>query len=82
MSTKTKSIKVTARELLFFKDNWPVGLPSLIAESLERDGLTVTRNKVHRELTTIKDEYDPVIIQRAHEVIKLIKGVEFNPQEK
>ena len=75
-----KTIKVSARELIFFKKNWPTGLPTLIANALAAQGRRdINRNKVHRELTTIKHEYDADVINKAREIIKVTKRVEFNP---
>lgn len=75
---KAKIRKVTTEELLFIKANWLYGLPTLIAESLKNeDEVSLTRHQVHRELTTIKEEYDTRIVDKALELIKTIKGIDF-----
>lgn len=75
-----KKIKVSARELVFFKNHWLSGLPTLVSNALRAEGRTdMNRSKVHRELTTIKHEYDADVINKAREIIKVTKRVEFNP---
>lgn len=77
-----ETIKVSARELLFIKKNWPSGLPARISDALTASGRDdLTRWKVHRELTTIKDEYDKDVILKAREIIEVTKGVKFNPED-
>lgn len=74
-----EKIEVDAREILFFKENAPNSLVSLIMESLSEQGHELNRTQVWRELTTIKKSYLKIVIEEARRLIKAIKGVEYNP---
>jgi hypothetical protein len=70
-------IKVSVEELKFMKDNAPKAFASSISEALLKEGYEVSRVKVHQELTTLKDTYDPRIIEAARRVLLFFRGVKF-----
>ena len=67
---------VDVRELVFIKENAPSNLGALIAENLK-----MNRSTVNNEISRIKKEYDPAIITEARRLLKVIKNVEYNPEE-
>jgi len=73
----TKKIEVAGNELQFFRKNAPKGFAGLIAEQLSEEGHKIGRIKVHAELHTIKDGYDEKIINTARQVLKNLKGLEY-----
>jgi len=78
MSTATL-IEVSGNELQFIRINAPKAFAGTISEALKTDGYIIGRVKVHQELHTIKDRYDLVIINKARELLKAIKNIEFEP---
>lgn len=72
-----EKIQVDAREIIFFKENAPTGLVSLIIENLKAEGVEINRVQVHREITTVKKVYLKPVIHEARRLIKAIKGVEY-----
>lgn len=77
----TTLIEVSGNELQFIRQHAPKAFTRTIAEALTTDGYPVDRVKVHQELHTIKDGYDPVIINKTRELLKAIKKVEFDAKE-
>jgi hypothetical protein len=72
-------MKVDAREIVFIKENAPKAFPRLIIESLEAKGVSkLNRTAVHTEISTLKDTYNPVIIEEARRLLYLIKGVKYS----
>lgn len=71
-------MKVDAREIVFIKENAPKGFPRLIVESLESQGLQYDRIRVHKELFTLKNDYNDVVIEEARRLLHLIKGVKYS----
>lgn len=80
MNTATL-IEVSGNELQFIRQHAPKAFAGTIAEALTAEGYLVDRVKVHQELHTIKDGYDPIIINKSRELLKAIKKVEFDPHE-
>lgn len=79
---KNDTVQIDHRELLFFKRNAPnKGFASLVAEMLEKDGIQISRVRVHQELTTIKDRYNRSVIEKAREVLKGLTGEEYDPEK-
>lgn len=76
----TKKIEVTGNELQFLRRNAPKGFASIIVDQLKDQGYNVGRVKVHQELHTIKDFYDYNIISEARNVLKRLKGLEYQGQ--
>lgn len=75
-----EKIQVDAREIIFFKENAPTGLVSLIIENLKEKGIEINRVQVHREITTIKKNYLKEVIFEARRLIKAIKGIEYKQE--
>lgn len=73
-------MKVDDREILFIRQNSPVGFPRLIQEALEAKGIHMNRTLIHKEIRTLKDNHVDEIIITAREIIKAVKRVEYNPQ--
>jgi len=74
---KTALIKLDHNELIFFRKYAPKGFPRIVCDELLAEGYSTNRIKVHNEITTIKDEYDERIIQKARVVLKQKTGREF-----
>ena len=71
-------MRVDDREILFIKRNAPVGFPRLIQEKLEADGHVVNRTVIHKEISTLKASYNPLVIVAARELLLAVKGVEYS----
>ncbi|MFD2962808.1 MULTISPECIES: hypothetical protein [Olivibacter] len=71
------TINVDAREILFIKEHAPKGFSRIIADSLQSEGITVDRVTVHKEISTLKTNYNKQVIETARRLLKAIKGVEF-----
>lgn len=78
---KKELIEVRPDELLFIRKNAPTAFARIVSESLMTDGHRIDRFKVHNELTTLKDNYDSVIINKARELLKVLSNVEYQPNE-
>lgn len=76
----TKKIEVDGNELQFMRRNAPKGFASIIVDQLKDQGYDVGRVKVHTELHSIKDFYDEHIISAARNVLKILKGLEYQDQ--
>lgn len=74
---KREFIKVSIEELQFIRNNSPKGFPRLVSEALTAIGYPIDRVRVHKELHTLKDNYDSIIILKTRELLKLIQKVEF-----
>lgn len=79
MSTTIKNplIKVSGNELQFIRKHAPTAFSRTIAEALAAEGHTVDRVTVHKELHSIKDNYNPIIIGKARQLLKDLYKVEF-----
>ncbi|WP_149525670.1 hypothetical protein [Sphingobacterium hotanense] len=73
-------IEVSGNELQFIRKHSPTAFPRTISEALIKEGYLIDRVTVHKELRTIKDGYDPRIISKARELLKLLSGVEYQDQ--
>lgn len=66
-------MKVDARELVFLRENGPSNFSALIS-----DNIGINRSTVNNELSRIKDNYNPVVINEARRLLKAIKGLEYS----
>ncbi|SJN51570.1 hypothetical protein FM120_31335 [Sphingobacterium faecium PCAi_F2.5] len=71
-------IEVTGNELQFIRRHAPTGFIRIVSQALIAKGHNINRVKVHQELHTIKDGYNPLIIDKARELLKVLAGVEFS----
>jgi hypothetical protein len=65
-------MQVDINELAFIKANAPKGLYSVVADRLIEKGYKTTRFIVAKEVSTIKDDYRPEIINEIREVFALL----------
>lgn len=65
-------MQVDVNELSFIKKHTKAGLYSAVAERLSEKGFPVTRFKVAKEVSSIKDDYQPEIINEVREVFALL----------
>ncbi|WP_433895173.1 hypothetical protein [Sphingobacterium mizutaii] len=73
-------IEVTGNELQFIRKHAPTAFPRLLSEALTKDGISIDRVTIHKELHTIKDRYDSRIITKARELLKTFSNAEFQPE--
>lgn len=73
-----KTIEVDGNELQFIRKNAPTAFARIVSEALSQDGYPVSRVTVHKELHTIKDQYNHRIIAKSRELLKAISKVEYN----
>lgn len=73
-------IEVRGDELQFIRKNAPTGFARIVSEVLTKEGIPTHRTVVHRELHTIKDQYDSRIITKARELLKTLANAEFEDQ--
>lgn len=78
-TAKTQFIEVRGDELQFIRKHAPKAFPRMIAEALTAEGYPIDRVTVHKELHTIKDQYDSRIITKTRELLKVLSKVVFNP---
>lgn len=74
------AIQVDQEEILFFRDNKPKGLERLIVEALNAKGIETTIPTVRKHISSIKNSYNEAIIEEARTLIKILKGVEYEPE--
>lgn len=74
-------IEVSGNELQFIRKHAPTAFPRIVSEALTKDGISIDRVTVHKELHTIKDHYDSRIITKARELLKTLSNAEFEAQE-
>jgi hypothetical protein len=70
-------MKVDPQEIVFIKENAPKAFPRLVQEGLEAQGIEIRREYIYVELSSIKDTYNPDIINEARRLLKAVKGVEY-----
>ena len=68
---------VEPQEIIFIKENAPKAFPRLVQEGLEAQGITFRREYIYVELSSIKETYNPAIINEARRLLKAVKGVEY-----
>lgn len=72
------NIEVDKEEILYFIEHSWTGFPSLVLENLKARGIKSNRQKIHKELTSIKKSYDRAIIESARHLLKSVKGLEYS----
>lgn len=73
-----KLIAVDKEEIIFFSENWPIGFQRIVSEKLKTKGVNIDRQKVQRELTMIKKNYNQEIIETARELLEALTGKKYN----
>lgn len=79
--SETNKIHVTPDEIVFLADRFKRfrGLASILHKNVnDMANKSYTRMDVWRELKTIKDGHDPLVIDEARRLIKVNLGEQFN----
>ncbi len=83
MSNKTTQpqIKLEPEEVLFLYKNCDAGIKSVVHERLKAKGINVSKLLITKEISKLKREYNPVVINEVKVVLKDNLGLEYNPSQ-
>lgn len=81
--SETNKIQVSPEEIIFLTDRFKRfrGLASILHRNVVEMGGRYTRMDIWRELKTLKNSYDPLVIDEARRLVKVNIGEEFELQE-
>ena len=67
-------MKVDAREILFIRQNAPVGMIRILANNIN-----IPYTKVRNELRTLKEDYPDVLVIEARRLLEANTGLVYQP---